>query len=1761
MSKATSTFIEDEESWGELNIDDDALQSLLDNPLEESNTSRLRDGEQHVGFDNNMGESWIYPNNLPCRSYQMSIVQAALYRNTLVVLPTGLGKTFIAAVVMYNIYRWYPRGKIIFMAPTRPLVNQQIEACQKIMPFPKKDTIELTGKLQRDKRAEMWKTKRVFFATPQVVQSDIFGGRPQAGESLDEFSFQDGQQVNKTEFPFDLVKLIVIDEAHKAKGKYAYTEVAQALARNNKYFRVLALSATPGRTLDDVAEVCRNLFISHIEVRWDTSLDVLPYIHKRSMDTVVVAMDDRIKEIRKELLLIVDPYLRQLTEAEVLSGSLTNINRNFLLYEQKRFRDRSFHLGRHPQHSAITSNFAICISLYHALELLERHGLRVFLNNFEEDEEGKAKFVLQMDRRLGRLVERLKQQMGPNPFEFSAAPMTNGKIAEIPKDLDFGHPKFEKTRECLLRHFENSEDSRAIVFCEYRESVMLIYRMILQHVPLLKPRCFVGQGGTSGSLRALTQKQQIQIMNDFREGKSNILIATSIGEEGIDVGEVELIVCFDISTSNPTRFVQRIGRTGRKKNGHVIMMVTEGREQQLLREVLSNKDQINKRILRSTVVQQSLYKHAPRLVPTEFKPKCIQTFVKPPVEDEEPSPSPKGKKSLNSKAKTPEKGNQDLRKFFQKKPKPMDKEDMEFFEMDTNMTQAKPGLQTQQRIVNKLDKMKNLFKDLQSPIATQTQKVVQKTPTKVNNSQGSIKEFFKNPTAKSKANDSLSQSLNESDLNVSTIDLCEEEYMETTPTKMNSSQGSIKDFFKTPKEKVEATGSVKQTLKESVDSFKNTNETTNVSVINNEPGKRNIDPERLQYLENFLSTTWTTPEVLKRAEINDLTYHLKSKELSREMKTIFLMKSPEYIKENLEQMKVLKALYENDTSSYTEEEKNIREINNIILELFGGLEKVEKFLKDLNSNKFKEKCWDVGSDSEEEDPEEMDKFQKHLDNIFEGLGDGKRHDNYDWIQQRLKETRYYKELNKKQEPENKVQESMVYDTLVETEEEESSLNNFEDYSITESKYCSQWQEFSKTDIAYKSTPLQGSFTRPAKRGEALRKTSLLSKLEETQEEYEMQEEQGDKPNTSANTKQVQTALEKLAEKLKEHSLTEAQTSKVNPQQEFEKTFKTKVIDYEKRKQEMEIKENLLKEDKSKPLDNLDELENMFATKRQDYEKRKMELITAQKEFEKTLKTNENLKQINEVKAEKTTAQDKRQHNEKHTPPTEENLNSTSQFDDFHLPDEEELIMAATEAELKFTQTQQKDNKKDCSTISQDLDKTPDISNLTNDKTDNLNNTAKLTPPSLNSTPELDLSHTDIRKSTKPSLTSTLPTPPELSLQEQLDIDMEAFMDPFPEEQELIKTTQPSVRRESFKENITTSSIVRESPDLFAEEHLQNSPIKRPIAAKKPTLAAKLSSKLNLQKCQSSLNPSTSFNSPQKPVFSTQNAKQLLKSPSTRLPTDKQKYEKSPSIFDMYMKSTKGKGKLPKALANNSMLSSFSNATNNVSKTLKDSPQLPASQRDESIIVVRSRSGKASKMKIFDSDSEQEGERGLDESSFIQHRKKRRRFNSFIEHEAGVSGSEQSEDEADHTIGCYIHDSVVVASDDEDPDQASTSHMQAMYLQSLKSPQQRRGAFKIPAPRVYNDRSRIFSQAVLPDDTYSQYLPDSFVVEEEDSFINDNADVAEVSMCPLEKAEKILKERRRAKKLGLLEEDCVQKKKTKSKKKIQIITDSSDDDFE
>lgn len=266
VSKTNTTTIDDESVVEKLTlgIDENALQS-----------TQFTDT---TGFDFNSGSVWIYPikENHQIRSYQFNIVEQCLSKNTMVVLPTGMGKTFIAAVVMYNFYRWYPLGKTIFMAPTKPLVNQQSDACYQIVGIPKCDMTSMTGQMAPEKRKLLWETKRVFFLTPQVISNDILRGTVDV----------------------NLIKCVVIDEAHKALGDYAFCKVIESISESNKNFRIIALTATPGSDIKAVQNVIDRLLISHIELRSDDSIDIQQYSNNRVVDKFVLPLNDDILKIR-----------------------------------------------------------------------------------------------------------------------------------------------------------------------------------------------------------------------------------------------------------------------------------------------------------------------------------------------------------------------------------------------------------------------------------------------------------------------------------------------------------------------------------------------------------------------------------------------------------------------------------------------------------------------------------------------------------------------------------------------------------------------------------------------------------------------------------------------------------------------------------------------------------------------------------------------------------------------------------------------------------------------------------------------------------------------------------------------------------------------------------------------------------------------------------------------------------------------------------------------------------------------------------------------------------------------------------------------------------------------------------------------------------------------------------------------------------------------------------------------------------------------
>ncbi|XP_022825021.1 Fanconi anemia group M protein [Spodoptera litura] len=613
--------------FSESNLNDSRNKSGL-------NISALCCDEEISGYDKLTGKTWIYPTNYPVRDYQFNVIRAAILQNTLVSLPTGLGKTFIAAVIMYNFYRWYPLGKIVFTAPTRPLVAQQIDACYNIIAIPPNDTIEMTGHMQVNTRKEHWKNKRVFFATPQVIYNDMKSGI----------------------CPCDKIRCLVIDEAHRARGNYAYCQIVSTLDDvGHKTYRILALSATPGSKVEDVINVVKNLHIAHLELRTENCIDVAPYSHARKIKTVVLELGFELTQLRQQYIEILDGYARRLKQMNILPPNLGNLSKGriVMLYKEYQTKDRSL---RHPQHNYIMKDFTILIALYHGLELLVQHGSRIFLNFFDEHPE---KSWMQADDRLTALLERLRDDLGVNPLSLDRSILPDGTIPEMPKDLTFGHPKFDKLKEIMTYHFAKAQqlkqDTRAIVFCEYRESVNLVHCLLLQCRPLIKPMMFVGQGASGKDGKTIvSQKQQLRVMRSFREGQCNVLVATCVAEEGLDVGSVDLIICFDISTKSPVRLVQRCGRTGRERGGEVFILVTEGREHQTLIECMRQRDGLNKKVLQSKEVENNLYKLNPRMIPHDFMPQCQKMYI---TVEKKQDPKEKVKEGID-KAK---KGQKDLR--------------------------------------------------------------------------------------------------------------------------------------------------------------------------------------------------------------------------------------------------------------------------------------------------------------------------------------------------------------------------------------------------------------------------------------------------------------------------------------------------------------------------------------------------------------------------------------------------------------------------------------------------------------------------------------------------------------------------------------------------------------------------------------------------------------------------------------------------------------------------------------------------------------------------------------------------------------------------------------------------------------------------------------------------------------------------------------------------------------------------------------------
>ncbi len=465
------------------------------------------------------------------RSYQEAIARAALRMNTLVCLPTGLGKSIVAAYVAADRLTRFPKKNVVMLAPTKPLVLQHYRTFQKLFSIDADSMVWLTGEVAPEERADHW-AKRLIFSTPQVFMNDLLTGK----------------------VPLDSFSLIIFDEAHRGVGDYPYAFIADRYAATNDSL-ILGLTASPGSSEADVRELCKNLHLEWVEARTIQSDDVRPYVGGIEVKWVTVDLPKIFYDVKRELEAFLREKLRTLRDHGYLeTAAMDRVRLRDVLAARQRIlgdvaqgnRDAKTYLGY----------VYAAVHAIRAIEFLETQGLLSLKEHLDGLQEKAKK----------RSTPGLKMILG-DPKVARVAAMVNDLVA---KEAD--HPKVTELIKAI-RAALNRGARRIMVFTNYRTTAARLVEL-LNKVEGVSAVRLVGQA-SHGEDRGLTQKKQTMIIDDFRSGAYNVLVATQIGEEGLDIVECDEVVFYD-TVPSAIRYIQRRGRTGRKGPGEAVILLARG---------------------------------------------------------------------------------------------------------------------------------------------------------------------------------------------------------------------------------------------------------------------------------------------------------------------------------------------------------------------------------------------------------------------------------------------------------------------------------------------------------------------------------------------------------------------------------------------------------------------------------------------------------------------------------------------------------------------------------------------------------------------------------------------------------------------------------------------------------------------------------------------------------------------------------------------------------------------------------------------------------------------------------------------------------------------------------------------------------------------------------------------------------------------------------------------------------------------------------
>ena len=486
----------------------------------------------------------IKENSIESRLYQQILAGDVLKKgNTMVVAPTALGKTIVAILVAADRLYKVKNSKVLVLAPSKPLAIQHESSFKEFLTLP---CTSITGAVKTDERVKRWEESRIICATPQTVESDLLNGR----------------------YDLSSVSLIVFDECHHGVGSYSYVYLASRYVQESKFNLILGLTASPGSDKAKIKEVCQNLYIQSIVVKTEDDSDVKPYFNPVEIDWVRVKMSEELEKIKTHI----DKALKVRLKALKNMGVIRTVSvgkRDILSARAKIQGEIARTTNPDKELFRAISILSAVINIQHSQELIETQGVSTF-NKYVgrlRKKNTKAAKSLMWDDNFARAI-KLAKEAEKHGWE-------HPKLRELTKILKKELASFDGQTKLQSTRFTDNEDeasSKIIVFTQYRDTLEMIHQKLEKEG--IKSAKFFGQATKDGE-KGLTQKQQKAIIKSFRMGEYDVLLSTSVAEEGIDIPAVDLVILYEPVPSE-VRMIQRRGRTGRKRIGRVKVLITNG---------------------------------------------------------------------------------------------------------------------------------------------------------------------------------------------------------------------------------------------------------------------------------------------------------------------------------------------------------------------------------------------------------------------------------------------------------------------------------------------------------------------------------------------------------------------------------------------------------------------------------------------------------------------------------------------------------------------------------------------------------------------------------------------------------------------------------------------------------------------------------------------------------------------------------------------------------------------------------------------------------------------------------------------------------------------------------------------------------------------------------------------------------------------------------------------------------------------------------